>query len=355
MSRYLRKRTKKIGVPPGTLIYTGEDIKKTSEVFAIDYDTNSYERIDHPSLSICQTFLKDHHKKTWINVCGINDSNKIAEMGQLFNLHPLLLEDIMNPIQRSKVEDYKNYLFIVSRILKFNHEKQCLEDEQLSLILGPHYLITFTEKDSTVIQAVLERLKIANTRLRTRGVDYLAYCLLDSIVDNYFLYLETEDNKIEALEETILNRPKMSTLSDIQHTKREMAFLRRSIWPMREVINQLRKTESELISSGTKLFFYDVYDHIVQAIETVEGFRDLISGMLDIYMSNINQRTNEIIRLLTIITTIFVPLTFMASLYGMNFSHMPGLQSSWGFHIILALMLFSALTMLYFFKKRQWL
>ncbi|MGK5594418.1 MAG: magnesium/cobalt transporter CorA [Parachlamydiaceae bacterium] len=355
MSRYLRRRTKKIGIPPGTLIYTGDDIEQHLEISAIAYDANHYERMDHLSLPRCQQILKNEQKKIWINVCGINDSNKISEIGKLFKLHPLLLEDIMNPIQRSKVEDYKNYLFIVSRILKLAKEKQGLEDEQFSLVVGQHYLITFIEKDSTVIQTVIERLKIADTRLRRRNVDYLAYCLLDSIVDNYFFYLETIDNRIEGLEETVLNHPKIRTLSDIQNAKREMAFLRKSIWPMREVINQLRKTDSTLISDGTKLFFYDVYDHIVQVIETIEGFRELISGMLDIYMSNINQRTNEIIRLLTIITTIFVPLTFIASLYGMNFENIPGLQSAWGFHVTLVLMLFSGVAMVYFFKKRQWL
>ncbi|KAF3363238.1 Magnesium transport protein CorA [Chlamydiales bacterium STE3] len=354
MSRFLRKRARKIGVPPGTLFYTGDSIEKKLNMTVVEYDNDKITKKHNPMSATGLDYLRAH-KNTWINVCGINNAAKIAEIGQGFKLHSLLLEDVMNPVQRSKVEDYKDYIFVVTRLLSYNKEKGTIEDEQFSFILGPNYLISFVEKENAFLKALYERLEVPNNRIRRSGVDYLAYSLLDAIVDSYFLILETIDNQLEGLEEDVLNSPKISTLSEIQQAKGEMALLRKSIWPMREVINQLRKTDSSLISNATKLFFYDVYDHIVQEIETIEGFRDIVSGMLDIYMSNINQRTNEIMKVLTVITTIFVPLTFIASLYGMNFSHMPGLESTWGFSLTLIAMLLSVAIMFFFFRKRHWI
>lgn len=353
MSRFLKKRARKIGVPPGTLLYTGDATEKL-KITVIDYDSEKLIQKDTNTLAECLSYLKTK-EKTWINVAGINDASKIAEIGRVFSLHPLLLEDVMNPVQRSKVEDYKNYIFVVSRLLKINGNAFSIDDEQFSFILGPNYLISFVEKDISIFKPIYERLQVKDSRIRKSGVDYLAYSLLDNIVDHYFLILESIDNNLEKLEEEVLNQPQINTLTDVQHAKRNMAMLRKSVWPMREVINQLRKTDSPLITDATKLFLYDVYDHTVQAIETIEGFRDIISGMLDIYMSNINQRTNEIMKVLTVITTIFVPLTFIASIYGMNFPSMPGLNSVWGFHIILLSMLTSVALMLYFFRRKNWI
>lgn len=354
MSKFLRKHIKKIGVPPGTLVYTGDSPDKKLKIIITDYDSEHIVQKDSSSLSECLAYLKTK-EKTWINVSGINDAAKIAEIGKSFNLHPLLLEDVMNPVQRSKVEDYKNYLFVVSRLLKINPETSAIEDEQFSFILGSNYIISFVEKDAGMFKPIFERLLVKGSRMRKSGVDYLAYSLLDSVVDNYFFILENIDNYLEVLEEEVLHQPRISTLSGIQNVKKEMALLRKSVWPMREVINHLRKTDSPLVTESTKLYLYDVYDHIVQAIETIEGFRDITSGLLDIYMSNINQRTNEIMKVLTIITTIFVPLTFIASIYGMNFPYMPGLNSDWGFHIILFSMFFSVLLMLFYFRQKKWI
>lgn len=354
MSKFLRKRIKKIGVPPGTLEYTGDLPDKKLKITIVDYDNEHIVQKESTSLSECLAHIKQKDK-TWINVSGINDAAKIAEIGKSFHLHPLLLEDVMNPVQRSKVEDYKNYIFVVSRQLKINPNTAAIEDEQFSFILGSNYLVSFVENDEGLFKPILERLQVKDSRMRKSGVDYLAYSFLDAVVDNYFLILENIDNHLEVLEEEVLHQPRLSTLSGIQNAKKDMALLRKSVWPMREVINQLRKTDSPLINDATKLYLYDVYDHIVQAIETTEGFRDITSGLLDIYMSNINQRTNEIMKVLTIITTIFVPLTFIASIYGMNFPNIPGLNSDWGFHVTLLAMFLSVLIMLFYFRQRKWI
>lgn len=354
MNKFLKKLTQKVGQSAGTLHYTGDakDIKANITIY--DYDSETLQEKKDANIDQCIDFLKTK-RKTWIHVCGISDPKKIEALGKNFGFHSLLLEDIMNPMQRSKLEDYKTFIFIVARILNFDQESSLVIDEQFSLILGPNYVISFLDQDRKIFDPLKERLRKAKSALRQKGVDYLAYSMLDSIVDNYFLILEKVDDQLETLEDKILNSPNSSILTQIQHSKRVMATLRRSIWPMREVVNHLRKIDSSLISANTKLYLYDVYDHTVQAIETAESFRDIVAGMLEVYISNINQRMNEIMKFLTIVATIFVPLTFIASLYGMNFKEMPGLNSPYGFPIIVGIMLFTTLYMLFYFYRKKWI
>lgn len=354
MKYFLKKQVIKAGSAPGTLVYTGESVKKTT-IKAYDYDIQEFTEKDNSPIEECIDYLKTN-QKTWVSICGVSDAKVIEKLGTSLNLHPLVLEDIMNPVQRAKLEDYQDYIFIVTRLLYFCHDSGDIEDEQFSMILGKNYLITFLEKnDQKIFQPIFGRIKQPTSRIRKSGMDYLAYALLDVIVDNYFIILEQVDDNLNNLEKKLLTIPTTSTLSQIQHMKKEMAPLRKSIWPMREVVNQLTKMESPLISSATKVYLYDVYDHTVQAIETVEGFRDIISGMLDVYISNINQRMTEVIKVLTVITTIFVPLNFIASFYGMNFKNIPMLNTDYGVFFAMLLMLAIITSMIIYFRRRKWI
>lgn len=354
MRHFLKKQALKTGTSPGTLIYTGDSKNKTS-IIAYDYDSQAFNEKHDPSIEECIEYLKTK-QKTWISLCGISEVKPIEQLGTSLNLHPLVLEDIMNPVQRAKLEDYQDYIFIVTRLLFYCHDSGDIEDEQFSMILGKNYLITFLEKNNQhIFNSLFSRIKQPSSRIRNSGMDYLAYALLDAIVDNYFLILERVDDNLNNLEKKLLSLPTTSTLSQIQHMKKEMAPLRKSIWPMREVVNQLTKIESPLISKGTKVYLYDVYDHTVQAIETVEGFRDIISGMLDVYISNINQRMTEVIKVLTVITTIFVPLNFIASFYGMNFKNTPLVNTDYGVFLVMLLMLLIIVSMIIYFRSRKWI
>lgn len=355
MVKLFRRRSKKIGTPPGSLIYTGEEISKPSEIRVVVYDENSFT--EKEVRSIDEAFvLKKPGQKIWIEITGVSDPHAINAIGTKLKLHPLLLEDIMSPVQRSKLDDYRDFIYIATRILRFTSTTDgVLEDEQLSMVLGKEILITFVEKEAGVLAPILDRLKKPSSRMRQKGVDYLAYAILDSIVDHYFLALERVDHSLESLEEELLTDPQPSTLFTIQKIKREMALLRKIIWPTRELINHFRRIESPLVDENTKIYAYDVYDHTIQAIETVESFRDITSGMIDIYLSTINQKMNEIMKVLTVVATIFVPLTFITSLYGMNFKGMPELDSPWGYPVVLFLMGSITLFMLWFFRRKKWI
>jgi magnesium transporter len=355
MTRLFRRRSKKLGAPPGSLIYTGDAIAEPTGILALIYDKDLV--IEKSPASIEEALkLPQEGKQFWLHITGISDPRVIDAIGRKFKLHPLLLEDIMSPSQRSKLDDYKDFLYIATRILHVTTPGNgTLEDEQLSIVFGDNFLLSFVEKDTALFQPIRDRLKKPTSKMRNRGPDYLAYAILDSTVDHYFLALEGVDKSLEKLEEELLDNPEPSTLNKILKIKREMALLRKIIWPMREVINHFRRTDSPLIEEGTQMFSNDVYDHTIQAIETVESFRDITSGMIDIYLSTINQRMNEIMKVLTIVATIFVPLTFITSLYGMNFKHMPELDHPLGYFYVLGFMALLSLFMLYCFRRKKWI
>ncbi|MFV0340461.1 MAG: magnesium/cobalt transporter CorA [Parachlamydiaceae bacterium] len=355
MVKLFRRRSTKVGTPPGSLIYTGDEISKPSELRAIFFDENTYLEKEVNSIEEALK-IKKKDQKVWLEITGVSDPKTINSIGNFLKLHPLLLEDIMSPAQRSKLDDYRDYIYIATRVLRFSSPSDgILEDEQLSIVLNSELLITFVEKECGVLAPIRERLKKPASRMRQKGVDYLAYAILDSIVDHYFLALERVDHTLEGLEEELLTDPKPNTLFTIQKIKREMALLRKIIWPTRELINHFRRIESPLIHNATKVYAYDVYDHTIQAIETVESFRDVTSGMIDIYLSTINQKMNEIMKVLTVVATIFVPLTFITSLYGMNFKAMPELDSEWGYPLVLLAMAAITLLMLWFFRRKRWI
>lgn len=355
MTKLFRRRSKKVGSPPGSLIYTGDQLEKAAHLTLFVYDNLSCIEKSPQTIDEALSFAKPD-KKIWLHVCGISDPRLIDTVGKHFKLHPLLLEDVMNPTQRSKLDDYKDHIYIATHLLHYKDgENSLLEDEQLSLIIGKNFLLTFSENGIKSLNPVKERLQKPASRMRERGPDYLAYAILDCIVDNYFITLEGFDQTLQSLEDELLNNAKPSTLNRIQKAKRELALLRKTIWPVREVINHLRRIDSPLVSETTKAYTHDVYDHTIQVIETVESFREFTSGMLDIYLSTINQKMNEIMKVLTIVATIFVPLTFISSLYGMNFEYMPELHHPLGYPLVLSMMAAVSVFMLFIFHRKKWI
>ncbi|UCD05926.1 MAG: magnesium/cobalt transporter CorA [candidate division WOR-3 bacterium] len=354
MPELSKRRIRKAGLPPGTLVHVGDRKTEAVKITVIDYDESNFEQKDITKIEECYPF-KDKPTVSWINVDGIHEVETIEKIGKKYGIHPLLLEDILNTEQRPKTEDFDDYLFLVLKMLSFDEERRGVNTEQVSLILGPNYVISFQEREGDVFNPVRDRIRNAKGRIRKMGADYLAYTLLDSIVDGYFLILERVGDKIEGLEEDLISNPDEKTLQTIHYLKREMIFLRRSIWPLREVISGISRKESNLIRESTEIFLRDVYDHTIQVIDTIESFRDTVSGMLDIYLSSLSNRMNEVMKVLTIFASIFIPLTFVAGIYGMNFANMPELGWKWGYFGALAIMAGIGISMLVYFKKKHWL
>ncbi|MEH6387743.1 MAG: magnesium/cobalt transporter CorA [Pseudomonas profundi] len=347
------KRGRKVGAAPGTLVHIGKAYNGATPVRVIDYDQDHLADDTLTDLNELSQY-KDGDRVSWLNVDGVNQPELIDAIGQTFELHPLVLEDILNTDQRPKVEDYDGYLYIVLRMLRFDTERQHIHSEQLSLVLGDGYVISLQEHPGDVFDAVRERLRTGR-RIRFMRSDYLAYALLDAVVDHYFVLLEHLGDQIEALEDELIDNPTPATLSRIHHFKREMLLLRKSIWPLREVLSRLSRDENPLINAETKLFLRDVYDHAVHVIDTVDTLRELLIGMLDLYLSSVSNRMNEVMKVLTIFATLFMPLTFIAGVYGMNFDVMPELRWVYGYPAVLGLMLVLVIGLVIFFRKRHWL
>jgi magnesium transporter len=292
---------------------------------------------------------------TWINVDGLHDTAMLEEIGQLFDLHPLVLEDILNTQQRPKSEDYEKHIFVVLKMLSFADESPYIRSEQVSLILGNGYVLSFQEVTGDVFEPVRQRIRSRKGRICKMGPDYLLYALADAIVDHYFVVLERIEEKLELLEDAVFEDPTVSTLAEIQRLKVELLRFRKAIWPLREAVNGLLREENELITEKTEVFLRDVYDHTIQVIDTVEGFRDTVSGLLDVYLSSVSNRMNEVMKVLTIIATIFIPLTFIAGIYGMNFEYMPELRIPWAYPLVWFAMVVVALLMITYFRRKNWL
>jgi len=355
MKRYSKKRSKKTWMPPGTLVHIGEKTAEIAGVTVIDYNEAELREETLHKIEEC-LLLKDRSTVTWINIEGIHDVPLIEKLGACYEIHPLTLEDILNTDQRPKVDDMENYIFIVLKMLHYNDQDTDIVSEQISLILGRNFVFSFQEGiQGDVFEPLRQRIRGSKGKIRKMGADYLAYALLDGIVDNYFAVLEKLGEQIEIIEEEVVTDPRPETLQKIHYLKREMLYIRRCIWPLREVMASLAKRESELIKESTEVFLRDVYDHVVQIIDTIETFREMLSSMLDIYLSSISNRMNQVMKVLTIIATIFIPLTFLAGLYGMNFKYMPELEWPWGYPLLLTFMLTVVCFMLYFFRKRKWL
>lgn len=349
----LPRRSKKAGLPPGTLVHVGERREEHPTITVTAYnEAESVERVI-TDLAELDSFLNTY-AVTWINVDGLHDVSVIEQLGKRFHLHPLVTEDVLNTTQRPKMEDLEDYLFIVMRALQFDETDSDVDSEQVSLILGANYLISFQEGHTKLFDGIRERIRVGKGRLRKSGADFLAYSLLDSIVDNYFVILEKLGDQIELLEEDLVTQPQPDTLQTIHRLKIHMIFMRKSVWPLREVVSRLLGGESSLIQSSTIPFLRDVYDHTIHAIDTMETARDIISGMLDIYLSSVSYRINAIMKVLTVIATFFMPLTFLAGWYGMNFKTMPEYDWQYGYVMVICMAIAIVIGMLIYFKRKQW-
>jgi len=348
------KRSKKIGLPPGTPIHVGEKKIDRVRIKIIDYDEDQFQEKEAKTVEECFPF-KDKPTVTWINIDGIHQVDTIEKIGNHFNVHPLVLEDIVNTEQRPKMEDFVNYIFFILKMLYYDEKINEPKAEQISLILGSNFVISFQENEGDVFDPIRERIRNARGRIRKMGADYLAYALIDTIVDNYFMILEKLGEKIEDIEDELVANPAPATLQTIHSLKREMIFLRKSVWPLREVISRLERWESPLIDKSLNIYLRDVYDHTIQVIDSIETFRDMLSGMLDIYLSSVSNRMNEVMKVLTIIATIAIPLTVITGIYGMNFQFMPELQWQWSYPLVLLAMLTLGVLMIRYFRRRKWI
>jgi len=354
MLKLFRKTARKVGLPPGTLVQVEEKKAEKAKISLIDYDEAQFQEKEVATIEECFPF-KDKPSVTWINIDGVYQVEVIEKIGAHFGIHSLILEDIMHTVQRPKMEDFEDYIFVVVRMIYYDDKKNDIEAEQVSIILGTNFVISFQEKEGDVFDHVRERIRRNKGRIRKMKADYLAYALLDTIVDHYFIVLEKLGEKIEGMEEELVTNPTPVTLQTIHTLKRELIFLRKSIWPLREVISVLERGELSLIHESTGIYLRDVYDHTIQVVDTIETFRDMVSGMLDIYLSSISNKMNEVMKVLTIIATIFIPLTFVAGLYGMNFKYIPELEWHWGYFAVLFVMVIIGFGMVMYFRNKKWL
>jgi magnesium transporter len=345
---------KKAGSAPGTLVYVGPERAEPVTVHLIQYNE---EFLEEGPLSLEADFeaIRKLKPLTWVNVDGLNDLDLIDKIGTAFGLHPLVMEDLVHTGQRPKYEEYEDYLFVVLRMLSPGLNGSGVKSEQVGIVFGDGFVLSFQEKAGDVFEAVRERIRVKSRRIRSRGSDYLGYALIDAIVDHYFHILESFTDLVEELEVEVLEDPSPETMRRIHGLRHEMLAVRRAIWPLREVTNALVRTESELVGESTQIFLRDVYDHTVQVIDTAETLREVVSGLMDLYMSSVSNRMNEIMKVLTIMASVFIPLTFLAGIYGMNFENMPELGWPWAYPTLLAVMVGLGVGLLLFFKRKGWL
>ncbi len=351
MLKFEKGRSKKSGLAPGTPILIGKTLTQEPTIEIIEYSETEFIRLKNADL----TKIKKPHEKDrriWVNVNGI-EINTLQKIGEIFNIHPLVIEDMVNTDQRPKCEEYDENIYTVLKMINISTEE--VEFEQLSVVFGKNYVITVQEQEGDIYEPIRERIQLSKGEIRKSESDYLAYALIDSTVDHYFKFLEDLGEEIEELEEEIVGAPKMSTMRQVHALKLELIMLRRVIWPLREAIGALLRSENKLISKKTKIYLRDVYDHVIYTIDQIETYRDIVSGMLDIYLSSLSNKINEVMKVLTVITTIFMPLTFIAGIYGMNFENMPELKSEFGYPLVLVFMGVIGISMFLYFRNRKWI
>ncbi|MDD4956863.1 MAG: magnesium/cobalt transporter CorA [Candidatus Omnitrophica bacterium] len=354
MPRLTKKISKMAGLAPGTLVHIGEKISSGVKITVMDYDEKKFTEKTVNSVEECSDF-KNTSTVTWINVDGVHDLSIIEKLGSDFGLHPLLLEDIVNTGQRPKVEDYDGYIFLVLKMCYLDTAMKDVVTEQVSLVVADRYVISFQERVGDVFDPVRNRIRQGKGKVRGMGADYLAYALVDSVVDNYFAILEKFSEDTEKIEGELALDPDKVQVSDIHGLKRSTILLRRSIWPLREVLSSIQRGDFPGIKKHTKIYFRDVYDHTIQVVDTLEAMRDMVSGILEVYLSSLSNKMNEVMKVLTMFATVFIPLTFIAGVYGMNFKYMPELEWQWGYFAVLGIMGLVGVTMLVYFKRKKWL
>ena len=354
MARFFKKREQSKGLPPGSLVFIGKKKVEKIRIRIIDYDKNQLREDDPEDIKAAAEF-KHTETVTWINIDGLHDTEVIRNAGSIFQIHPLLLEDILNTGQRPKFEEFDNCLFVVVKMLRYDKDSQMIVSEQLSLVLGDTFLLTIQEQPGDVFDPVRERIRNPKGRIRGTGVDYLTYALLDTVIDNYIFIIEKLGEQIENLEEEVLANPEPSVMEKINTLKREMNFLRKTVRPVRDAVTQLLKSESELIAHQTVPFLKDLQDLITHAVEAVDTYREMLSDQLNLYNSALSNKMNEIMKVLTIFAAIFIPLTFIAGIYGTNFEYFPELHFKYSYFIFWGVLIVIGLLMLLFFKRKRWL
>src|SRR5690554_1716744 len=352
---------KKPGQPPGFLQHTGEQKLEAMRMTVHDYDANRYDSFTIDALDPTAAYMRPS-SKTWIQIQGLHDITQLRKVMDYFELHPLVQEDIVSINQRPKVEPYGEVIFVVGRMITARQEGDAteLKSEQVSLVLGKNFVLSFQESDDPLFDPVIRRMLVANTRLRRHSIDFLTYALLDNLVDHYFTALDFINETIESMEERVLDQPDPSDLQSIHALRRDLIFFRKSVWSLRDGINSLIRDDSPLISPEIKVYLRDVYDHLVQVIDSVESQRELVFSLYDMYMSSLSSRMNEVMKVLTVISTLFIPLTFIVGVYGMNFNpetsvwNMPELNWAFGYPAAWGLMLVIVASMLVYFKRKGW-
>ncbi|TGC11538.1 magnesium/cobalt transporter CorA [Methanolobus halotolerans] len=353
MKNLLNGYSRKAGLAPGTIVHIGDRKTERPKITLINYDQDSFEEKVAERIEDC--FEQDRKGVTWINVDGIHQIDIIEKLGKHLELHPLVMEDILHTDQRPKIEDYESYIYLVLKMLRYDDIDNDIKAEQVSLVLGRDFVVSFQEVEGDTFNAVRKRLRTSKGRIRSMDASYLAYALMDSIVDNYFVVLERVSEIIETLEDELIQNPVSETLEDIHDLKKEIIYFRKSVWPLREVISGLERTGPPLIADTTQIYLKDIYDHTIRVAESIETYRDIITGVMDLYLSSISNKMNEVMKTLTIIATIFIPLTFVAGVYGMNFEYMPELEWKWGYPAVWIIMIMVSAAMVMYFRNKKWL
>ena len=340
------------GSEPGTLII--EPDAKPSRIILIDYDEDNAIRKMDITPNACAPYIGTN-TVSWMDIQGLGSETVLKQVGAIFNLHPLLLEDVVNVPQRPKLEDYNNQLLVISHMVRLKEDESGFDTEQVSFVLGKRYLLSFQEEElQDCFEIVRDRIRTSQGRVRKSGADYLTYLLLDTIIDGYFPVVEHYEDRIEALEDVIISNPDRDTMQEIYDVRRELLALRRLIWPMRNVLNLLMRDHHGIVSDEVQIYFRDSYDHVIQILEIIEAYRELAASLMDVYMSTMGNKLNEIMKFLTVISTIFIPLTFIVGVYGMNFENMPELKGEWSYFMVWLVMLGVAGGLIFYFWRKGW-
>ncbi|AOC51877.1 Magnesium and cobalt transport protein CorA [Microcystis aeruginosa NIES-2481] len=340
------------GSEPGTLII--EPDAKPSRIILIDYDEDNAVRKVDITPNACAPYIGTN-TVSWMDIQGLGSETVLKQVGEIFNLHPLLLEDVVNVPQRPKLEDYNNQLLVISQMVRLKEDESGFDTEQVSFVLGKRYLLSFQEEElQDCFEIVRDRIRTSQGRVRKSGADYLTYLLLDTIIDGYFPVVEHYEDRIEALEDMIISNPDRETMQEIYDVRRELLALRRLIWPMRNVLHLLMRDHHGIVSDEVQIYFRDSYDHVIQILEIIEAYRELAASLMDVYMSTMGNKLNEIMKFLTVISTIFIPLTFIVGVYGMNFENMPELKGEWSYFMVWLVMLAVAGGLIFYFWRKGW-
>lgn len=354
MKRFFKNSSKKAGLPPGSLYYTGHRKEEPVSIQLFNYNSEGLEEKELQSAE--ETFAyRDDPRSSWININGVHNVELVEKVCSHYGIHPLTIEDIVSTDQRPKIEEGEGYVYIVLKMMEYDIEKESVQIEQVSLLLGENFVLSFQEREGDTFTPVRERLRAGKGRIRSRKADYLMYALIDSVVDNYFIIMEKVGDTMAVIEERLLLNASKEGFEAVYSLKREMLAVRRSVWPLRELVYKLERDEIALIQRDTQVFLRDVYDHVIQVIDTVETYRDLLSGMVDLYHSTMSTRTNDVMKVLTVISTIFIPLTFIVGIYGMNFDVMPELHWRYGYLFVWVIMLAIVGGMVWAFRRKRWL